>query len=507
MLKLDQVELLTDVLQKRKEQIVYVVSAFSGVTNALIRAMDELNETDYSQDDITRSFQSVTEIHEGVIEKFFPDELNKKNVLAVFEKRFDVLRQSLLIHKQVSRVLMPVFSSFEIRDLVIGFGEGMAAQFLKLFLEQHGVTVHYFNEVSVDAASLVGGIVTDRRIDMAKRAGILHQLRDSGIVSGVRIFGGHMSGTPNGLIAHQGRGYSDIMAVDTALALGDHGENVSAIRFWKVVDGVCTANPGDLDPEKNGAVLHRDISVAEALESAAAGSGLINTSALSLAQLHGLDLQIRNMKRLDPDFGTNVVTGDVTTSHLFKVIASNPLVDAITITLPEMADRSGFLASIAAVFEHHNLSIDQIGPERTSMTFSIPLPSDRADREEIRTSIRAAMADFKVLDVRGEKFTAQKLEWDQGRYGSISVIGLEMRNTSGVLAELATTLSAYGINFEVVGQSKSQISISFLIDRARLKEAVQLLHDVFVRNDKEVIAEVDRRAAERRRQLRGTFSS
>ena len=508
MAQLDVVKKLVDTLEARQENIVLVVSAFEGVTNTLIAAMDELNGKDYTEEDIDRAFGKVWEKHEAMIVKFFKDkhvELAKDKYTA----GFTILKQALMTHGRVSKSLMPAEGSFQIRDQVIGFGERMAGALLNEYLEQEGKNAHFIDNVVCDQDTLESGPVTDRSLHEAKKKGISQAIRagaDEARGNVIRILGGHVGGTPKGLIAHQSRGYSDIMAVDTALALTDMGESVKETRFWKDVDGVYTANPKDLDSKKNKPVLHRDVSSAEALENASAGSGLINVNALSLAGKHGLDLHIRNIKKFDPDFGTNITTGSVDTKYLFKTIVSNPHVDALTITLPEMADKDGFAAAIIGKFSDFEVNLDQICTEGTSMTFSIPLPSDKADQEACRERIRKVKENLKVIEVKGERFTVQDIEWDKEKFASVSVIGKELRDRCGILGSISTTFGAFGINVYTVSHGKKQTRITYLIDQKDRKKAVQLLHSVYVDNDSEVKEERLRRQDELEKGLTGTFN-
>lgn len=508
MVQMDVVKNLIDKLESRQENMLLVVSAFEGVTNKLYAAMDALNGKDYSDEDIEQVFQAAREKHEEMIAKFFTEENSAEEAKGTYKAGFGILKQALMTHKQTSRILMPVQGSFNIRDQVIGFGERMAGAFLDLYLKKEGKESYFVDNIRADQDTLHQGPVTDRSLHEAKKKGIQNALRTIEATRGnvTKILGGHVMGTPKGLTVHQGRGYSDIMAVDTSLALEDMGQAVAATRFWKDVDGVYTANPKDLEVEngKNKPYLHRDISNKEALECASAGSGLINVNAIALAGEHGLDLHIRNIKKLDPDYGTNIITGNVVTPHVFKTIVNAPNIDAITITLPEMADKDGFLAAFSKVFASHEVNVDQIGTAGTSITFSIPNPNDKADQEALRIRIRKVMSDLKTVEVKGDIFTIEDIEWNQTR-ASVSVIGSELKDRPGILGSLSSTLGSFGISVKIVSQDEEQMRVTFLIDRKDLKKAVRLLHSKYVDNDPEVIAETEKRRAEMEKAFTGTY--
>lgn len=507
MSQLDQVRDLIGALERRGENMVFVVSAFEHVTDTLRDAMDALTGTDYSEEDIRREFAETHKIHDGIIEnpKFFHGEF-KERAKQTYAAAFDVLVQSLLTHKKVSNSLLPVEGSFQMRDQVIGFGERMAGALLNIFCTQEGNQSHFIDNVRCDEeVTGNGGTVSSRKLEQGIQSGIKKAL-DGTKADVIRILGGHVAGTPRGIEIDEDRGYSDVTAVDTIIALRDRGEHVAAARYWKDVDGYFTADPKELDPTRNKPVLHRDISAVEALENAAAGSRLLNVRALSRAIEHGIDLQIRNIKKPDQDIGTHITTGDVLTHHAFKNIVGNPDIDGVTVKIPEMADQSGFLEAIGKIFGSKNVSIDGIYSEGTSITFTTPMPRDASAKEIYRNKIREVLSCLKELVVNGERYTPpQPATWHKGDLVCISVIGKELHGKAGILSLISGVLSAWGKNITCVAHGSEQIRVSFVIDQGESTEATQLLHSIFVDNDPQVIQEFEERHMRSVNKLTRTF--
>jgi aspartate kinase len=61
--------------------------------------------------------------------------------------------------------------------------------------------------------------------------------------------------------------------------------------------------------------------------------------------------------------------------------------------------------------------------------------------------------------------------------GKVSIIGSGMLNTPGYAARMFSTLSAQGINIQLI--STSEIRITVIIEEARVKDAVRALHKAF----------------------------
>ncbi len=508
MSQLDQVGNLVNVLKDRGESISLVVSAFTGVTNALIGAMDELNQVDYSESDIDRAFESANSLHSVIIGKFFNGNFSEQ-AKTIQQQKYEKLKQSLMTHKKVSRTLMPVDGSFKIRDQVIGFGEKMSGHFLKLYLEQEGHETHFFDDVACEENGFGDGPISNRRLHAAMQKGILEAFKTAQDTRAelIRIFGGHVSNTPRGIVTDVGRSYTDTTAVNTALAFQKIGTRPADTRFWKDVPGVLTANPDDLDPDKNKPKIHGDVSIEEALEMAAAGSQIMQIDALSLAQQYRMDLSLVDIREPKKNGGTNFSNAKIETKHAFKSIISNPHVDTLTITIPEMANRKGFGAKIMGILSDHDLSMDGFFTEGTSVTFSIPLPPDESERDEHRNRIREAMKELHDITVLDERYQASDLSWTKDSLACVSVVGNELANKPGVLSEISGVLGTYGINIKSISHGESQRRIMVLIDKNNRKKAIQLLHSIFVDGDSNVIQDYTSRRLERLQHLTSTFKA
>ena len=63
------------------------------------------------------------------------------------------------------------------------------------------------------------------------------------------------------------------------------------------------------------------------------------------------------------------------------------------------------------------------------------------------------------------------------KLGKVSIIGTGMQNTPGYAAKMFQTLSAQGINIQLI--TTSEIRITCIIAEDKVKEAVKALHKAF----------------------------
>ena len=502
MSKLNEVASLISILKSKGESVTLVVSAFKGVTDTLIQAMDLLNGKNYSEADIDQAFSETKHKHFQVIDAFFTD--TKKESSAVYLSEFEKLKAALMTHKQISTILLPVEGSFQMRDQVIAFGERMAAKFLKLYLEKQGHAAHHFEEMSCPEGSFKSGPISESNLHESMQRAVIEAVRATEETRDdvIRIFGGHVGGTPRGIAVDVGRSYSDTTAVNVALALRKMGIQIHHTRFWKAVDGVLTANPNDLNGG-NKPFLHAIISLAEALEMASAGSGLMQIDALALAAKHALDLEIRNIDKPNKEVGTRFSNVEVKTGRVFKAIISNPNIDLITIGIPAMANREGFNEAIAHVLTKHGISVDGIFTEGTSISFSIPLPQDDADKGSKRASIQKALEELSQITVAGETHELTSRTWNSGKYASLAIVGNEL-DSKGIAA-VQMFLSVYGIDVMAISHAENRKRITFCIPSNLRQEAIQKLHSIFVDGDVEVIDDFKKRVATQLAQVTSTY--
>lgn len=511
---------LIKVLKGNNEEIFLVVSAFESVTNQLIKAIDELDEKDYSEEDINRAFETVKKTHETVIDKYFKEE-NREAAKSLYQREYQTLKQKLLTHKKITNILVPrdelperKREIYKINDQVIGFGENVAKKILNLYLQQEGNESRVIDNVECSGYE-ANGTVSNPRLHEAIQRGIREaveeDLANETRTDVIRILGGHVGSTPHGIKEDIGRSYSDTTAVDTSIALRRMRKNVTATTFWKKEVGVLTGNPKLLDPDKNHPVKHRHISLKEGLEIASAegGSGLMQVSALALAKREKIPLEFKDIRTPHlSENGTKYTTGTIETGHVFKTIVANENIDVLSITLEEMADERGFIEAITAKLTKAGISVDGVFCEGTSLSFSLPLPKDRADKEKDRSKIEKVMGELdEGIVVDGEKYYPSDLSWDKGSMASIAIIGHELVKQEA-LSPLPGALEAHGIKPEGgMSVGKAQIRFSCLIRKKDCKKAVQLLHGIFVDKDHELVQSFKERYGRILDRMTGTYQN
>jgi len=472
-------ELVGSHIMKNQENSALVVSAFSGVTNALIAAMDHITEKG-NLDDITldRAFEKVESLIAEQVEKNPNFEIEEKIKKTIAEK---IVEAKAVLKEFGDSNLRVRPETNLIRDKIIRLGEVTAALVLKSHLQAYDIPAEFVSDVSAIMESENPDLHEGIQAGIEKRLKDIEDLKTE-TRKKILIFGGHIDGLPNGIVQDIGRSYSDTTAVDALVALGKTGIDIERVVYWKDVDGMLTASPEYLN---GGSTPKRvpDISLSEALEVARAGSSLLHVQALELAFKYKVNLVLKNISKPD-DEGTTYGINEVSTGEPFKTISSHAH-DCLTLDITNVAGQAGVIQYFSRIFQEHNISINDAITEGNSISFTIPLPRDKADKENLRNRIRKIQKNLGSIKINGntEKIDC---EWSQDSFGNISVVGIELANSPGILATITSVLAAYGINIVMVGHTTKQKRISFYVRRNDREKGVRVLHKFFFDKDEKV---------------------
>jgi aspartate kinase len=83
----------------------------------------------------------------------------------------------------------------------------------------------------------------------------------------------------------------------------------------------------------------------------------------------------------------------------------------------------------------------------------------------------------KIIDGLRKAIGAREMIADE-KIGKLSIVGVGMRSHPGVAAKMFETLATAGVNIQMI--STSEIKISVIVDIAKGKQAMRLVHDAFL---------------------------
>ena len=334
-------------------------------------------------------------------------------------------------------------------DSLLSTGEHASVVLFSLLLQEHGIK----------ARSVLGWqipVLTDKAFGQARILSIDgDKLRSFLKDNDVLAVAGFQGVTEDGFITTLGRGGSDTSAVALAAALGS-----CECEIYTDVDGVYTTDPNVCSQARK---IDR-VSYEEMLEMASMGAKVLQIRSVEFAKKYNVPVHVRSTFNNNP--GTMVIQEDSTMEAvLVSGIAYDK--DQARLTLAGTPDRPGVSAAIFGPLARNGIVVDMIIQTAsrngvTDMTFTMPrkdLPKAVELMEELR----------KELKIEGIESATN--------VAKVSVIGVGMRNHTGVASKAFAALSAENINILMI--STSEIKISCLIEEKYTELAVSTLHETF----------------------------
>ena len=269
------------------------------------------------------------------------------------------------------------------------------------------------------------------------------------------VVAGFQGCDPEGNITTLGRGGSDTSAVAIAAAL-----KANTCEIYTDVDGIYTADPNICPRARKLKVVSYD----EMLNMASLGAKVLQIRSVGFAKKYNVPVHVRSS--FNGEEGTMVVNEDSGMEKLIVTAVTHDK-DQARITLKKVPDQPGIAAKIFTPITEANIVVDTIiqntrAGGKTDLTFTVP-ESDFPRAMEIEREVARQIGAEEVF---GGKDIAK-----------VSVIGVGMRNHSGVASTMFNALAKENVNIIMI--STSEIRISCVIEEKYTELAVQVLHSAF----------------------------
>ena len=334
-------------------------------------------------------------------------------------------------------------------DVLLATGEQTTAALLAMMLQS----------MKYPARSLLGfqaEVKTDCAFGNARILDIgANRIKDYLDMNTIVVVAGFQGCDPDGNITTLGRGGSDTSAVAIAAAL-----KADICEIYTDVDGVYTTDP-HICPK---ARKIEKVSYEEMLEMASLGAKVLQIRSVEFAKNFNVPIHVRSS--FSEEEGTMVINEDADMESL--------VVSAVTcdknearIVLKQVPDVPGIAAKVFTPLADEGIVVDMIiqgarSGGNNDLTFTVP-----------QTDLKRALAIGKKV---AEEIGAKEVQGDENM-AKVSVIGVGMKNHSGVASKMFTTLAAENINILLI--STSEIRISCVIDGKYAELAVRALHTEF----------------------------
>ncbi|MBC8062784.1 MAG: aspartate kinase [Clostridiaceae bacterium] len=331
-------------------------------------------------------------------------------------------------------------------DALVSTGEMISSSLLAMAIKNMG-----YDAVSYTAYQL--GIKTSGQFGKSLIDDIDGvKLRESLIEGKIVIIAGFQGINEDGDITTLGRGGSDTTAVAIAVRLG------GVCEIYTDVDGIYSVDPRNY---KNAKKLD-EIDYEEMLELASLGAQVMHSRSIELGQKYNIPIYVGLSNSDIPGTIIKEVTNMNMESKPVTGIATSD--DDVAVTLGEISNRINILATLFERIASKKINIDMISQtapvnDKVNISFTIP-------KEEVG----------ECMEILKDFVSADKISIDDD-LTKFSVVGIGMKNTSGVTATVFKLFDENNIQVKMI--TTSEIRITCGIKREDKMKAIEIVAEKF----------------------------
>jgi len=437
--------------KKNWPRVVVVVSAMSGVTDALLKGAHTAAAGDAA------TFRAIAaELrtkHFAALEALMPPgaQGQARAEVLTYLSEFEALCHAVNVLGEASARALDTISSL---------GERMSIHLMAAYLQSVGA-----KSEAVEASDL---IITDAHYQAANPIGDLtrtatqarlNPLLDQGVIP---VVTGFIGATPDGVVTTLGRGGSDYSAAILAVAL-------DADEVWILtdVDGVMTTDPRIVP----GAQTLAELTYREISELAYYGAKVLHPKTIRPVIERGIALWVKNT--FNPQHpGTQIVkdNGRDERPHTQGDIKAVTVIRGQTMLTVEGRGMLGVPGVAARTFgavarTHTSISLITQASSEQSICFTIPSISTSTVVAALQDEFRRELEQQDIDDVAALENVV-----------IVTVVGAGMRHTTGIAGRIFSALGNDRLNVIAIAQGSSECSISLIVDAKDGDEAVRSIH-------------------------------
>ena len=427
------------VARRRAEgvRVLVVVSALSGVTDALKRLCDEADDAARSQ-----AADAVVARHLALLESM------ALPVPLAVTAYLDALRA---LAARRPEALLPWQAEVQ------SHGELLSSAIGAAFLAACGL-----HAIWVDSREcLVAAALPNQNARTRMLSATVDVQPDAELVARIAARGamfiapGFIARDAEGRTVLLGRGGSDTSAAYFGALL-----RAARVETWTDVAGMFSANPRQVP----GARLLRRLDYEEAQEIATTGARVLHPRCLSPLREPRVPLLIKDTRHPDLE-GTVVGPRERDAAPSVKAISTRKGITLVSMESVGMWQQVGFLADVFAAFKRHGLSVDLIGSAETNVTVSLDPTENLLDSD----AVAALATDLaRVCRVRVIAPCA-----------AVTLVGRGMRS---MLHRLSNVLAEFdAMQVHLISQSSNNLNLTFVVNEDVVDWLLPRLHELLVR--------------------------
>jgi diaminopimelate decarboxylase/aspartate kinase len=428
-------------MRRRAEgaRVLLVVSAVSGVTNALQALIDGHADAD----GVRGAGRALERKH-----REFAQELGLDAEAALG----DLLARLHELAEDPRRAT----AQLEWQAEVLAMGELLSSRLGAAYLQARGLDLRWSDaRRHLRAVALPNQNAWSRRLSVSCETRADAAWREHYAAQGeLLITQGFIACDADGRTAILGRGGSDTSAAYFGALLG-----AQRVEIWTDVPGMFSANPRQVPQAR---LLSR-LDYEEAQEIATTGAKVLHPRCIQPCREARVPLWIRDTE--NPDLaGTVIDAQPAEAAPGVKAISSRRGIVLVSMESIGMWQQVGFLADVFERFKRHGLSVDLIGSAESNVTVSLD-PSDNLVTTNVLEALCADLAEVCRVKVIAP-------------CAAVTLVGRGMRS---LLHKLSDVLAEFGRErVHLISQSSNDLNLTFVVDETVAEGMLPRLHELLI---------------------------
>ncbi|MBA2775228.1 MAG: aspartate kinase [Chloroflexia bacterium] len=425
---------------------VVVVSAASGLTNALLEAARAAVRGDLVARDAALSL--IHGRHDQILNGI-ESELQRKLARNVLNE----------VHNGLDATLDEVASIGELSDAasdrIVATGEKCLATLMAATMRDMGHEAEaVFTDSIIATDGRHGAARPDRAVTRENAEHLIQPLLDAGITV---VATGFIGSGPDGATTTLGRGGSDYSATLLGAAL-----DADEVQIWTDVPGVLSADPRAVAR----AQVVPEISYDEAQELAHFGAKVLHPRTIRPAV--ALDIPVRILSTFLPGEPGTVVMREAPSERIKAVTALKGLI-LMTLDVPELEDLA---PAASAVF--------RVMHEKCVEILNVSQASSRRRMTYILDAVTGGCANLQLLlETELDELDARIACHEH--VAVLAAVGSGAAGTASSLTRMLTVLNREKIAVLAMNQQTSSVAMISVVNEVDADRAVAALHNAFIR--------------------------
>ncbi len=442
------IKLVIEIVAKKdqNDRLAVVVSAFSGVTDLLLKTS---NEAALKNESYLTTLEEIKQKHFETITNLVAKK-NQNDLLVTITNEIKQLK-TLLDGCFLIGELSPRTS-----DAIVSFGELLSSQIIAVALQEK-VSDAIFKDSRelLKTNSNFGKATINLKLTNSLISNYFNSFKQS-----VVLLPGFIASDEKGNTTTLGRGGSDFTAAILA-----NGCKATSLEIWTDVSGMFTANPKLVKQAKP----IESISYHEAMELSHFGAKVLYPPTIQPVLNASIPIWIKNTFDADAN-GTLISNAQESNGNPVKGISHIEDIALLTLEGSGMIGVAGSSKRLFEVLSKENINVVFITQASSEHSICIGILNNDAEKA------KNAIDETFELEITQNKINPCIVEKD---LCIVALVGENMKNHQGLSGKMFSTLGKNNVNIRAIAQGASERNISVVINKNDVKKALNTLHERF----------------------------